>query len=159
MADRESAVTSDTLWQANRVMLVHFDSYSTALVFAKWKGATLLFDAALPSLAGLVATPDQIAALHDGEAVKAAIVERLGLNPAEVMVADDFDFWASPTEAGPVRIHLLRFTTFDAPKAAMAAHDAVFKPISELRGSDRLELALAREVFNLIIGAGGARAH
>ncbi|MEY8689532.1 MAG: hypothetical protein AB9M53_06585 [Leptothrix sp. (in: b-proteobacteria)] len=73
------------------------------------------------------------------------------------MHASDFNHWAQ-TEDGPVRIHLLRFTTFDAPKAAIAAHDGVFKPISELRGSAMNELMLLREVFNLIIGAGGARA-
>ncbi len=150
-------MASDDLFQANRVLLVHFDSYSTALVFAKWPTASLLFDAPLPAGATMGSAPDQMTAVHDGEAVKTATVARLGLNPNEVMWASDFNVWVS-TEAGPVRIHLLRFTTFDAPKAALLAHDAVFKPISELRGSDKLELALAREVFNLIIGAGGARA-
>ncbi|TAK99587.1 MAG: hypothetical protein EPO09_00925 [Aquabacterium sp.] len=149
-------MASDTLFQANRVLLVHFDSYSTALVFAKWPTASLLFDAPLPAGATMGSAPEQIPSNQDGEAVKAATVARLGLNPQEVMRASDFDFWVS-SDSGPVRIHLLRFTTFDAPKAALAMHEAVFKPISELRGSDKLELVLAREVFNLIIGSGGAR--
>lgn len=40
-------MAADDLFHANRVLLTHFDSYSTALVFAKW-GGTLLFDAPLP---------------------------------------------------------------------------------------------------------------
>jgi hypothetical protein len=152
----ELPVASNDLLTANRVLLTHFDTYSTALVFAKW-GDTLLYPAALPASAELVPAPGEVSALHDGNAVKAAVVEQLGLNANELIVASDFNHWAS-TEDGPVRIHLLRFTMFDAPKAALVPHDAVFKPISELRGSARIELALAREVFNLIVGAGGGRA-
>jgi hypothetical protein len=54
-----------------------------------------------------------------------------------------------------VRIHLLRFTTLDAPKEAIEALGGVFKPMSQLRGSAMSELMLLREVFNLIVGAGG----
>lgn len=148
----------DTLdvWAANRAMLVHFDSYSAALMFARLEGS-LLLPGALPAEAELQPPPAGISARHDGEAVKAAAVERLGLNPDEVIVADDFDHWAHTAE-GPVKIHLLRFNTFEAPKALLEPHGGTFKAISELRGSARLELALAREVFNLIIGAGGGRA-
>jgi hypothetical protein len=55
-----------------------------------------------------------------------------------------------------VRIHLLRFTSIDAPKAAIAALGGVFKPISQLRGSAMSELLLLREAFNLIVGGGSA---
>lgn len=54
-----------------------------------------------------------------------------------------------------LRIHLLRFTTFEAPNAAIEALGGVFKPISELRGSAMSELVLLREMFNRIVGAGG----
>jgi hypothetical protein len=147
--------TQDDVLIDNRVMLVHFDSYSTALVFAKWND-TLLLPAALPPSAELMAAPDDITAAHDGEAVKAAAIERLGLNPAEVVRACDFNHWVT-TEAGPVRVHLLRFTTFDAPKGALEPHGGVFRPISALRGGAPVELLLAREVFNLIVGAGGGK--
>ena len=50
---------------------------------------------------------------------------------------------------------LLRFTTLDAPKEAIEALGGVFKPMSQLRGSSMSELLLLREVFNLIVGAGG----
>jgi heme-degrading monooxygenase HmoA len=66
----------------------------------------------------------------------------------------EFNHWAQ-TDAGPVRIHLLRFTTLDAPKEAIEALGGVFKPMSQLRGSAMSELLLLREVFNLIVGAGG----
>jgi hypothetical protein len=148
--------TQDDVLINNRVMLVHFDSYSTALVFAKWND-TLLLPAALPASAELTSAPDELAAVHDGDAVKAAVIERLELNPAEVVRACDFNHWVS-TETGPVRVHLLRFTTFEAPKAALEPHGGVFRPISALRGGVPVELLLAREVFNLIVGAGGGKA-
>jgi hypothetical protein len=156
MLAKERAVTTQNIWAANRVMLTHFDSYSTALVFAKW-GETLLYPAPLPASAALVPPPAEMGSANDAEAVKDATVALLGLNPSEVTVAKDFNHWAA-TDAGLIKIHLLRFTTFEAPKAEFAPHGGIFKSISELRGSDRLELALAREVFNLIIGAGGGRA-
>lgn len=150
-------MTSEDVLSVNRVLLTHFDSYSTALVFAKW-GDTLLFPAPLAGSATLAPAPDgETSTLHDDEAVMAATVARLGLNADELMIAKDFNHWAS-SDNSLVRIHLLRFTTMDAPKALLATHGAVFKPISELRGSPRIELELAREVFNLIIGAGGGRA-
>jgi len=152
----ESAVSDADLTSTNRVMLAHFDSYSTALVFAKW-GDTLLYPAALPEGATLGPGPDTVGPANDIDAVMAETVARLSLNAAEMRPARDFNHWAD-TEAGPVRIHLLRFDTFEAPKDLIAPHGGVFKPISELRGSDRTELLLAREVFNLIIGAGGGRA-
>ena len=149
-------MATDDVLTANRVLLTHFDSYSAALLFAKW-GDTLLYPAGLPASATLASSAPEASASHDAEAVKAAVVERLGLNPDEVILAQDFNQWAD-TEAGPVRIHLLRFTCFEAPKSTLAPQGGIFKPISELRGSDRQELLLAREVFNLIIGAGGGKA-
>ncbi|WP_374338516.1 hypothetical protein [Methyloversatilis sp.] len=146
---------NDDVLVANRVLLVHFDSYSTALVFAKWN-ETLLLPAPLPPSAELMSEPEDEVA-DDGEAVKAAAIARLGLNPAEVVRACDFRHWVS-TADGPVRVHLLRFTTFEAPKAAIEPHGGVFRPISALRGGVPVELLLAREVFNLIVGAGGGRA-
>lgn len=147
--------SQDNVLVANRVMLVHFDSYSTALVFAKWND-TLLTPAPLPPSAELMSAPAAEVA-DDGDAVKAAAIARLGLNPAEVVRAGDFNHWVS-TADGPVRVHLLRFTTFEAPKAALEPHGGVFRPISALRGGAPVELLLAREVFNLIVGAGGGRA-
>jgi hypothetical protein len=91
---------------------------------------------------------------YSGNAVMQAVVERCGLNPEELKHVGEFNHWAQ-TDAGPVRIHLLRFTTFDAPKEAIEALGGAFKPMSQLRGSAMSELVLLREVFNLIVGAGG----
>ena len=90
-------------------------------------------------------------ALHSSDfaAITDASTKRPRMLPARV--------WAH-TEDGPVRIHLLRFTTPDAPKPAIEALGGVFKPMSMLRGSAMSELLLLREVFNLIVGGGGGRA-
>jgi hypothetical protein len=137
----------------NRVILTHFDSYSTALLFPRW-GSTLLWPAALPESATPIPPPTTINPEHVANTVKQAVVERCGLNPDELVHVGDFNHWAQ-TESGPVRIHLLRFTTLDAPKAEIAARGGDFKPISLLRGSAMSELLLLREVFNLIVGQGG----
>ncbi|ABM37165.1 hypothetical protein [Polaromonas naphthalenivorans] len=149
-------MTTDGILAHNRVILTHFDSYSTALVFPRW-GKTLLWPEALPASTSPMPAPADIGPEYAGDAVKQAVVKRCGLNPDELVHVSEFNHWAQ-TETGPVRIHLLRFTTLDAPKAAIEALGGVFKPISELRGSAMSELVLLREVFNLIIGAGGGRA-
>ncbi|CAM3558436.1 hypothetical protein [Polaromonas hydrogenivorans] len=149
-------MTTHDILAHNRVILTHFDSYSTALVFPRW-GKTLLWPEALPTSASPMPAPVDISPEYAGDAVKQAVVKRCGLNPDELVHVNEFNHWAQ-TETGPVRIHLLRFTTLDAPKAAIEAFGGVFKPISELRGSAMSELVLLREVFNLIIGAGGGRA-
>lgn len=145
--------TISDLLQHNRVILTHFDSYSTALLFPRWDTASLLWPQALPEAATPMAAPAEAGPAHDGEAVRQAVVERCGLNPAELEHVSAFNQWAQ-TDAGPVRIHLLRFTTLDAPKPAIEALGGVFKPISLLRGSAMSELVLLREVFNLIVGGG-----
>lgn len=141
----------------NRVILTHFDSYSTALLFPLWENKSLLWPEALPEGAAPMPAPAAVGPEHAGQAVLQAVIERCGLPPDELVHVGEFDHWAQ-TEAGPVRIHLLRFTTPDAPKPAVEALGGVFKPMSLLRGSAMSELLLLREVFNLIIGAGGGRA-
>lgn len=144
----------DDILSANRVILAHFDGYSAALVFARW-GRTLLAPQALPESAAPMPAPAESGAAHSAGMVFQATVERYGLNPAELERMDDFDAWMR-TDTGPIRIHVLRFTTFAAPAAAIEPHGGVFKPISELRGSAMGELALLRRVFDLIMGGGRA---
>ena len=143
----------DTLAR-NRVIFTHFDSYSMALLFPRW-GTTLLWPAALPENATpMAAPPAEVGPEHASDAVKQAAVDACGLNADEVEVAPDFHHWAQ-TPDGPVRIHLLRFTTPDAPKATMAALGGDMKPMSLLRGSAMSELALLREVYNRLVGGTG----
>ena len=137
----------------NRVILTHFDTYSTALVFARW-GTTVLLPQALPESSTPMPAPAVIGPDHRSDRVRQAVIERCQLNADELDHVGEFKHWAD-TPAGPVRIHLLRFNTTDAPKAAIEALGGVFKPISELRGSAMSELLLLREVFNLIVGACG----
>jgi len=136
----------------NRVIFTHFDSYSAALLFPRW-GQTLLWPAALPEQAEPMRSPAVVTPEFSGQAVKQAVIEHCGFNPDELARVNEFNHWAQ-TDTGPVRIHLLRFTTRDAPKAAMQALGGDFKPISLLRASAMSELLLLREVFNLIVGAG-----
>ena len=136
----------------HRVILCHFDSYSTALVFACWPDRSLLWPGPLPE----GAQPGEGAPDTSGPAVMAETVARLGLNADEIVHVPEFDAClTAPT--GPLRVHLLRFTTFEAPAALLAPHDAVFKPISALRGYAPAELLLLRQVFNLIIGGDSGR--
>ena len=146
-------MTTPDIFAHNRVILTHFDSYSTALLFPRWE-TSLLWPAALPDGATPMPSPAIINPEFSGQVVKQALVEHCGFNPETLENVGDFKHWAQ-TEAGPVRIHLLRFTTLDAPKAAIEAMGGEFKPMSLLRGSAMSELLLLREVFNLIVGSGG----
>src|SRR5450830_1863394 len=149
-------MTTQDILARNRVILTHFDSYSTALLFPRWDNNTLLWPEALPASASPMAAPATIGPEHLANTVRLAVIEHCGLNADELVHVDEFNHWAQ-TESGPVRIHLLRFTTPDAPKSAIEALGGVFKAISELRGSAMSELLLLREVFNLIVGGGGGR--
>jgi len=149
---KDQIMNTPDIFTHNRVILTHFDSYSAALLFPRWENS-LLWPAALPETATSMPTPAVIEAAFSGPAVKQALVERCSLNPDELERVNEFNHWAQ-TESGPVRIHLLRFTSFEAPKAAILALGGEFKPISLLRGSAMSELLLLREVFNLLVGAG-----
>ena len=138
-------------WLArNRVVLCHFDTYSAALLFARWDG-TLLAPAALPASAAPMAAPDAAGVGHDGVAVMQAACERYGLNADELVRLDDFDAWMQ-TDDGPLRVHVLRFDTFEAPGEAIAPHGGRFQHLTQLRGSPMIELDLLRQVFNLMVG-------
>jgi hypothetical protein len=151
---RTSAMPASDLFTANRVILCHFDSYSTALVFARWPDRSLLWPAPLPEGASLMPPPADVATAHDGAVVMAAAIADIGLPGDDLVRVGEFDAWfSSPT--GPVRVHLLRFTTFDAPPGVLAAHEGSFKPISELRTAAPVELGMLRQVFDLIMGGGG----
>jgi hypothetical protein len=150
-----SAADSVDLLATNRAILVHCDTYSAALVFARW-GKTLLLPEALPEAALPVPAPSEVGPAHDADGVTRMVIERYGLNPAEVARVKAFDPWMQ-TETGPIRIHLFRFTTFLAPAQMVGAHGGVFQPLSELRRLPKVELALVRQGFDLIMGGGGGR--
>ena len=136
----------------HRVILCHFDSYSTALLFARYAGSVLA-PAPLPEGAIAMPVPGDAGERHTPSAVLAALVARHGLDPTQLSLDDDFQAWMS-SDRGPIRIHLARFTTFDAPRQTIEPLGGVFKPISELRGLPMIELNLLRQIFNLIMGGG-----
>lgn len=146
------AMTPTDIFVHNRVILTHFDTYSAALLFPRWD-QTLLWPAALPASATPMRSPAVINPEFSGPVVRQAVIDCCGFDPDTLERVNEFNHWAD-TEDGPVRIHLLRFTTRDAPKAAIDALGGEFKPISLLRSSAMSELVLLREVFNLIVSAG-----
>ena len=139
--------TSDLL-ERNRLIFCHFDSYSAALRFVRINDSVML-PTPLPENTSMVATPTETGDTPTD--VLHAVLEKLNINPSQIDLDDGFEAWLS-TDTGPIQIHLARFTTFEAPHEAIAPHDGVFKPISELRRLPTTELALLRQVFDLILG-------
>ena len=74
----------------NRVILTHFDSYSTALLFPRWENQTLLWPEALPDSATPMPGPADIGSAYSGAAVKQVVVERCGLNADELEHVGEF---------------------------------------------------------------------
>lgn len=143
---------SASVFERNRVILCHFDSYSAASVFARY-GTSVLAPASLPADASPIDAPGEIGEQHAPDAVMAALTTEYGYVPTALAHADGFQEWMSST-AGPIRIHLVRFTTLDAPKAAIEPHGGLFKPISEMRGTPMIELNLLRRAFDLVMSGG-----
>lgn len=135
----------------HRVILCHFDDYSHALVFPRWAHG-MLWPQALPEGAqALSSPPEQQPAAIDSAALITAVLQGSDLNPDDIEEVTAFQPWFQ-TPDGPLRVHLLRFTTPDAPKPAIAAMGGSFKPLSELRGGNMAELLLLREAFGLVAG-------
>ena len=141
---------SHAIFDHNRVILSHYDSYSTALVFARY-GASILASTPLPQSAAPMPAPGDVADQHDPGAVLAAIVAQAGLDPTQLKLDNDFQEWMS-SDSGPIRIHLVRFTALDTPRQAIEPLGGVFKSISEMRGLPMIELNLMRQIFNLTMG-------
>lgn len=141
---------SNPIFDHNRVIFCHFDSYSCALVFARY-GDTILAPAPLPESAAPMPEPLEVSEQHDPDAVLDALSVAFALNPAEVSLDEEFQAWMS-SDSGPIRIHLVRFTTLDAPHSVIEPFGGVFKPISEMRKMPMIELNLMRQIFNQILG-------
>lgn len=136
----------------NRVILCHFDSYSAALLFARY-GSSVLAPTPLPEAASAMPAPDDAGVPYAPAAVLDALAAKYGLDAARLKIDDGFQAWLSD-DNGPIRIHLARFTGLDAPHAAIEPLGGAFKPISQMRGMPTTELNLMRQVFNLIMGGG-----
>lgn len=140
-------MSTNDLLARNRVILCHFDSYSHALLFPRWAHG-MLWPAALPEGAEAMAAPVELLAGYEVEAVQQALIAATGLNPDDLAVTQRFTAWFLAPE-GPVRVHLLHFTTPDAPKPAIEALGGQFMAMSQLRGSNMAELLLLRQAFGL----------
>ena len=138
--------------QHNRVILCHFDSYSAALNFARY-GDSVLAPAPLSAESSAIEAPDSDSGQHEPGRVVGALAEKYGLDPNDLQINKGFEAWLSG-EAGPVRVHLVQFKTFEAPHESIEPLGGVFKPISMMRGMPVTELNLMRQVFNLMVGGG-----
>lgn len=143
---------SANIFEHNRVILCHFDNYSAASVFARY-GTSVLVPVPLPEDAGVMAEPVDISEYHAPEMVMTALSTLYGYNPAEIRYAEGFQEWMH-SASGPIRIHLVCFTTLDAPKTAIEPNGGLFKPISEMRGTPMIELNLLRRAFDLVMSGG-----
>ena len=143
---------NDEIFRQNRIILCHFDTYSTALLFAR-QGTSVLLPEPLPDDASALANSPPAGPQHHPEKVLLACTERYGLDASQLRPVADFQEWMD-SSSGPVRVHLAQFTTQDAPHDAIHPHDAVFKPISQMRGTAMTELNLLRRAFNLFMGGG-----
>jgi hypothetical protein len=140
-------MSTNDLLARNRVILCHFDSYSHALLFPRWAHG-MLWPAALPEGAEAMPAPVEPLAGYEVDAVQQALIAATGLNPDELAVTQGFTAWFLAPK-GPVRVHLLHFTTPDAPKPAIEALGGQFMAMSQLRGSNMAELLLLRQAFGL----------
>ena len=143
---------SNNILDHNRVILCHFDSYSAASVYARY-GTSILMPNPLPEGASETEAPAEVGEQYSPDAVIAAMVKNYGLNPAEMGYSEGFEVWMA-SDAGPIRIHLIRFTTFEAPKAAIEPHGGIFRALSEMRGTPMIELNLLRKAFDLVMNGG-----
>lgn len=134
----------------NRIILCHFDNYSAALHFARY-GDSILAPAPLSAQARAITAPEPAADHHNPTLVVEALAAQYSLDPAQLRIDKGFEAWMCG-ESSPVRVHLVRFTSFELPHAAITPLGGVFKPISQMRGMPQVELNLMRQVFNLIIG-------
>jgi hypothetical protein len=139
------------IFEHNRVILYHFDTYSAALLFARY-GNSILAPSPLPENANTMSAPGDTDARYAPRVVLDAVVLQYGFDPAQLNINEDIDAWMT-SDSGPIRIHFFRFSTHDAPKQAIEPN-GVFKPISDMRGLPMSELNLLRQVFNLVIGGG-----
>lgn len=133
----------------NRVILCHYDTYSSALLFARY-GMSVLAPSPLPEGASAMAAPAAADARHQPAAALNALAAQFGLDATQLDPVGGFDEWMS-SGGDPIRIHLARFSTFEAPRDAIEPHGGVFKPISEMRGTAMLELNLLRRAFNVML--------
>ena len=143
---------SANIFDHNRVILCHFDSYSAASLFARY-GLSVLAPTPLPEGASAIAAPANITEQYAPDAVMEALIAQYGFALAELTHADGFQEWMI-SASGPIRIHLVRFTTLDAPRAMIEPHGGLFKPISEMRGTPMIELNLLRRAFDLVMSGG-----
>ncbi len=140
------------IFEHNRVILCHFDTYSAASMFARF-GASVMAPFPLPEGSSPVSSPSEASEKHDPEKVRQAILAQYGFVPEELVIAEGFQEWMGG-ENGPIRIHLAKFMTFDPPREALEPHGALLKPISEMRGMPMIELNLLRAAFNLVMSGG-----
>lgn len=77
------------------------------------------------------------------------LVAAAGLKSDELRVIDDFQAWFQSPGGELLRVHLLQFTTPDAPRPIIDALGGRFMARSQLRGGSMTELLSLRRAFGL----------
>lgn len=141
-------MTTTDLLTRNRVILCHFDDYSHALLYPRWEHG-MLWPAALPTGCEPMEAPVEVPSAHGASEVMAVLLEATGLKGDDLEPTERFVAWFRAPDGQTLRVHLLRFTTPDAPKPAIEALGGRFMAMSQLRGADMTELLLLRQAFGL----------
>ena len=139
-----------TPFDCNRAILCHFDTYSAALLFARF-GTSVLVPSPLQEEASVASPPADCGDEYAPATVLDALASDFGLDTTQWSGVEGFQEWRVHADV-PTRIHLFRFTGFEAPHAVMEALGGAFKPISQMRGTPMVELNLLRQAFNLFVG-------
>jgi hypothetical protein len=142
---------NDDVLISNRLILCHYDTYSSALLFARF-GSSVLAPAPLPEGAAAMSGAGVTGIQYEPATAVAALNSKFSLDAFPLSVVDGFEEWVGTDAGDPIRIHLARFTSFEAPREAIEPHGGVFKPISEMRGTPMIELNFLRTAFNLMMG-------
>ena len=137
-------------FDCNRVILCHFDTYSAALLFARF-GDSVLLASPLQADASVAAPPAECGEEYAPARMLDALERDYGFDVAQWTCVEGFQEWRVHENA-LTRIHLLRYTGFEAPHAELEPLGAAFKPISLMRGTPMVELNLLRQAFNLFLG-------
>jgi len=93
---------TNPMFNHNRVILCHFDSYSAALVFARY-GSSILAPLPLPESAAAVPAPGDVTEQHSTSLVLDALVTHFGIAPAKLNLDERFQAWMTSTETHKYR--------------------------------------------------------
>ena len=143
------------IFDHNRVILCHFDSYSTASLFARYGTSVLAPAPCRKAPAPMQHRPTSPNNMHD--AVMEALIARMA-SPDRI----DSRRWLPRMDdqrRGPHPYPSRSLYNLRCPAHGIEPHGGVFKPISDMRGTPMIELNLLRRAFDLVMSGAEASRH